>query len=684
MPTPFAVACGILAAMAQSTSSKAVRLGGGGLLLGRGGETRELPLLSGAMHFFRLPRDHWGRALDAFAALDLPLVDSYVPWAVHERSAGSFDFDRGGDGHTDLGGFLDACRERGLHVILRPGPHINAELTGFGFPQRILRDPRCQAIGALGNPVVLPVPPRFFSVPSYASERFLEQADAWLAAFARFVTPYQWPAGPVVAVQVDNELSLFFRAAAYDQDYHPDAIGLYRDFLARRYEGRLPAGYRGAEPSALDPPRRFDAERPEELVPHLDWVAFKEELLLGALRRLGGTLRAAGLTDVLLTHNFIGVGGADCCTIAEVEREVDLAGLDLYLPRRDYRAARRAAQLACGSTRLPTLTEIGWGGWPWWLPQAAEDQLSTVVTTLMHGVKGFNLYMTVERDRWYGAPIGPDGEPREERYEATRSLIAAVRSTELAKLRRRVDVGLLLVRDYHRLSLCTSLLDPLPPLPLALLGVGPNEWASDDSCGLSEAIQRAHQRVLDQLAEQLDELAIPYHLVDSEVEAALLCRYRLLIVPMFDFVDPALLSRLATFVGDGGRLLLVPRRPQLDRTLRPLQQEVPEHTLCSIEGAGELVEQLADAGEVAHGPVCDNDAVELSRFEGDDEVVLFAANRAETSCTAALRALDPRARVCDALTGAPVNAGCLHLDGNQVRMLRISTPDAGNRRRGSR
>jgi len=223
-------------------SRPSVTVGPHGLRLG--GE--ELPFLSGAMHYFRVPRRDWGRCLDAIADLGLPLVESYVPWSVHEREEGRLDF---GDGpvvdgfERDLDGFLDACAERGLRVLLRPGPGVNAELTGFGYPARILRDERCLALGNRGNRVILPTPPRCFAVPSYASERFLEQAGAWLRGFGDHVRPRLWPDGPVVGVQVDNELSLFFRSGAYDQDYHPDAVERYREFLAQRYPDVLPAVY---------------------------------------------------------------------------------------------------------------------------------------------------------------------------------------------------------------------------------------------------------------------------------------------------------------------------------------------------------------------------------------------------------------------------------------------------------
>ena len=62
----------------------------------------------------------------------------------------------------------------GLAVVLRPGPHVNAELTSFGMPDHVLADPACQARSASGSPVWMPSPPRAWPLPSYASTVFRE------------------------------------------------------------------------------------------------------------------------------------------------------------------------------------------------------------------------------------------------------------------------------------------------------------------------------------------------------------------------------------------------------------------------------------------------------------------------------------------------------------------------------
>ena len=62
----------------------------------------------------------------------------YVPWRVHEPTAGTHDW----SGATDLARSSTAARAAGLAVVLRPGPHVNAELTELRVPRSRARRSR--------------------------------------------------------------------------------------------------------------------------------------------------------------------------------------------------------------------------------------------------------------------------------------------------------------------------------------------------------------------------------------------------------------------------------------------------------------------------------------------------------------------------------------------------------------
>src|SRR5262249_53270018 len=47
-----------------------------------------VPLLAGTAHYWRLEPEAWRSALEGMRGLGLTLLDTYVPWGVHERGTG--------------------------------------------------------------------------------------------------------------------------------------------------------------------------------------------------------------------------------------------------------------------------------------------------------------------------------------------------------------------------------------------------------------------------------------------------------------------------------------------------------------------------------------------------------------------------------------------------------------------
>ena len=306
-----------------------MRLHPHGLDLGSGDV---LPLWAGAMHYWRHPRAAWRPGLEAMRDMGLRLVDIYVPWGVHERAPGELDFGER-DPRLDVAAFLGLAHDVGLRAILRPGPHINAELTYFGLPERVVWDPQCQARTPGGHPVMLPIVPVAFPVPSYASDAFLDETARWYRAVGGAVSRLRWPEGPIVMVQVDNEGALYFSDGLYDQDYHPDALHAFREFLRVKYR-RLRAlrdawGSEEISFTTVEPPRRPDARQLEDLARHVDWAEFHEHLLSTALERMAAALVDAGLDGLPTSHNMPLGESATPINAARLT-SIDLVGLDYY------------------------------------------------------------------------------------------------------------------------------------------------------------------------------------------------------------------------------------------------------------------------------------------------------------------------------------------------------------------
>lgn len=466
-----------------------------------------LPLWAGAMHYWRHAPEDWGACLDAMKAMGLRIVDTYVPWGVHEKYEGegvqgsplagkgarrSFDFGES-FARLDVARFLRMCHERGLYALVRPGPHINAELTYFGLPERVVWDRECQARTPGDNPVILPMVPTAFPVPSYASDAFHDETALWFEAVGEVLAPLQYPAGPIVMWQIDNEGALYFRDGPYDQDYHPDAIRLFRSFLREKYPS--PGAIRDAwnEPNltfaTAAPPARFDAKGANELARHLDWMEFHEHLLAEAMARFAKALENAGCSAVPTMHNMPLGEAATALNPGRLAQVVDLVGLDYYHPadpKHHMTILRRTAELSVRAEgrHVPAYgAEVGAGFPPFFPPLDDKDSLYTLLAALAYGLRGFNLYMAVDRDRWIGAPIDERGLPRKLADEY-RALVTALDQVAFHTLRRRAPVRLVVPRSLRRLARATHAFGPVTPTFFNVTGQGPLESCLEDDLGL--------------------------------------------------------------------------------------------------------------------------------------------------------------------------------------------------------
>lgn len=87
-------------------------------------------VLSGDVHYFRLPKAEWKDVLAEARQAGLNAISTYIPWNVHEPVEGKWRF----DGDHDLEGFLKLAKQAGLWVIAKPGPFIRSDWSFGGFP----------------------------------------------------------------------------------------------------------------------------------------------------------------------------------------------------------------------------------------------------------------------------------------------------------------------------------------------------------------------------------------------------------------------------------------------------------------------------------------------------------------------------------------------------------------------
>ena len=96
---------------------------------------RPYTIVSGAMHYFRIPRPYWRDRLLKLKECGFNTVETYTCWNLHEKEEGVFDF----DGMLDVAAYADEAAALGLNLILRPGPYICSEWEFGGLPAWLLK-----------------------------------------------------------------------------------------------------------------------------------------------------------------------------------------------------------------------------------------------------------------------------------------------------------------------------------------------------------------------------------------------------------------------------------------------------------------------------------------------------------------------------------------------------------------
>ncbi len=160
-------------------------------------------VLSGEIHYFRLPVESWSMHLDLLKKSGCNTVATYVPWIVHEEVEGKIDLDGHIHPNQNLVLFLELAKQKDLMVFLRPGPFIMAELKNEGLPYWLYKK----------HPEIKPKTWNNKAVPTatvdYLAPSFLNETKSWFYQVFQVIEPYlAQNGGNVVGIQLDNEVGM--------------------------------------------------------------------------------------------------------------------------------------------------------------------------------------------------------------------------------------------------------------------------------------------------------------------------------------------------------------------------------------------------------------------------------------------------------------------------------------------
>lgn len=170
---------------------------------------KPVKIISGEMHYPRVPRQHWKDRFQRMKAMGMNTVCTYLFWNAHEPEPGKWDF----SGNLDFVEFIKEAQQAGLWVIVRPGPYVCGEWEFGGFPGWLLKDEDLKVRSQ--------------------DPRFLEPAMAYLKKVCSMLEPLQiTKGGPIIMAQVENEYGSY----GSDKDY----VKKHLDVIRKELPGVVP------------------------------------------------------------------------------------------------------------------------------------------------------------------------------------------------------------------------------------------------------------------------------------------------------------------------------------------------------------------------------------------------------------------------------------------------------------
>lgn len=611
-----------------------------------------LPIYSGTVHYWRLKKSLWKDILNNVKGMGFKIIETYIPWGIHEISRDNFDFGTV-DENKDVDAFLKICEDLDLKVLVRPGPHINAELTYFGYPGRILMDPEIQAKTPHGTLCMLTTNSKQFPIPSYASEKFYKEVALYFDNLAPILKHHLYPEGCIIGLQADNETCYFFKDNAYTMDYSQDSIKLYQAFLRDRYGdiSILNKKYGSNYKDFMDvyPPMEFNAQDKSELPYYFDWIRYKEYQVIYALRRIARMWKDRGV-NVPVYHNAAYQYWTPMDVVsAEDSEEIDVYGIDRYPNKEDYQDYKKMVKYLSGTSRMPFIPEFGSGVW-YSFPKTflPDEEEFTTMSVFMHGLKAINFYMIVERDRWQGSPVTRDNRIRRPYYEFYKNFCEFVSKYKFYKYEKVRNIALMRDYDYERfLAMHNSynlndFVDIFGGISIPRELFESNNYFSFKYVDPNDK-HPARNRWLENIGIILDRNSYNYDITDTHLHLENMKRYKLIILSSYDFMDESAQQKIIQYVKEGGTVIAGPGLPYLNtdmgytdyfKGIKKGENIIGNGKIYYIDDYKDIIE-IIERLDIEREYTLSNSNLELSLFKSTDDAndLLFVANPTDEEIT---------------------------------------------------
>lgn len=407
-----------------------------------------IPIIAGEFHYWRANAIYWPRILDRFIEAGVTMVSTFVCWDAHEPVLGHFDFTGETNPSADLQGFLDLCKEKGLLVLIRVGPIIDAFWPTRGPARDVAALERFE--------------------PAYR-QRTLQYLDHLMPII---VSRQATSEGNIVMVCLDNEVYYPYVTVAdpNHQPEHDEIEVVYRqDCVLRRYRTWLQERFRSIKSlnslcgttyaSFTDIGDPDFSSDPHELTmlafAHindsiLDNFAWLREALIDRGVNLPMYCNMRSYTEFIDWHRVddrVGSSGNQAFHIPMIPREHEyVISWSHMLHRARTRfpwVAEHQAGMAFGLGRMDFVYGI--------LPPEHFRFAGQLVTAL--GERGAAVTMFVECDSWHLSPVTPLGEVRKGYFASVKDHLETVARTRADK--RLGDCALIWCQEDHQAYIAT-------------------------------------------------------------------------------------------------------------------------------------------------------------------------------------------------------------------------------------
>jgi hypothetical protein len=549
-----------------------------------------LPWISAGMCYADVPPRSWAQQLNEIRRCGFTLVDVVVPWRSHTDARGSYDF----YGALSLRKFLDDVQSAGLAAALRLGPVASLTRPQFGLPDRILSNAATYARSHHGAPLWMPSPTRVIPVPSYDSKVFLDEAVGWIAAVGSEAAAHS----AVVATIVDVGDHFFFRTAAFDGDYHPDAIAAWQQV------------HQGAPPKQHEPDNQSSC---------MAWLQFKATRAVRAATALRRAAQNAGWRQPCLAE----ISGASD-TFIQSKLAAIFDGLVHRGPLRAVDTQKTYVVAQCSASRAL------------WLPPTHHDVPRSVVESIAAGARGVAITGWLPSDH----EIQSMGAAPNKVTLALTSLLSTIQQTSWPHVERQALTALVNPSVLNQCVEANNHVDLLSSEILNLVGLDCTAITDHDT---RRAVQHGQQwhRVL---RSALCLANVPFVETDDSSTIDQLRAYRVIIAPTSETIRAAFATTLSEIAkSKAATIVLGSVVPTADENAQPLNAhalptrvgKLREASLDDIVGLANDLRSLAPAPQPLEASPGNQD-VQISLFQSHDaELAIIINDSAQLVCIAA-------------------------------------------------